>query len=414
MALPIPKENALEASVIILAGGKGERLSPLTLTRCKPAVSFGGRYRLIDIPLSNSLNAHFRQIFVISQFFASDLNAHIMDSYHRDFFGAGGIEFLTPEETSVGKIWFKGTADAVRQNIELLLESGSEYFVILSGDQLYKMDLAAFVQKAIDTRADLVIAAHPVNREEASRMGLMCIDGNDRIVDFIEKPKESAVLEKFMNKDGSFLASMGIYVFQREALSALLKEEGDDFGKDLIPKQMKKGGVYAYSHTGYWEDIGTVGSYYRANLALIGRDAPLDMYEEKRPIFTQLHHLPSPQMENVRINKAIIADGSIVRAHEVSNAILGMRSYVDEGTIIRNAIVMGSSRPMFGSVHTHKIGKNCLIDIAILDENVRIGNNVRLVNDKKLQSFDYGNGVYIRDGIIVVSSGTDLPDNYQL
>lgn len=263
-----------KSATIILAGGQGTRLFPLTATRCKPAVSFGGRYRLIDIPLSNSLNAGIAQIFVISQYFASELHQHILSTYHLDQFRLnGGIELVSPQDTAYGKTWFRGTADAVRQNLDFILKNANEYFLILSGDQLYNMDLIEMIELIQKENADLVIASTPVEETEAKRMGVLKVEQN-RVVDFFEKPQEEKDLNAFRmpEKNGHWLGSMGIYVFRRSALQAIMREEGDDFGRHLIPKFIRKSKTVAFSYKGYWEDIGTVQSYYRANLILTEKD----------------------------------------------------------------------------------------------------------------------------------------------
>ncbi|MCB1110607.1 MAG: NTP transferase domain-containing protein, partial [Chlamydiia bacterium] len=284
---------------VILAGGQGTRLFPLTQHRCKPAVNFGGRYRLIDVPISNSLNSNMNHIFVISQYFSSSLNQHIKETYLLDQFQGGSLNLLTPEERPEGKIWYQGTADAVRQNLEALTQTPIDYFLILSGDQLYNMDLQAMVEFAYDQDADLTIAALPVDQVSAPRLGLLNIDPDYRIIDFQEKPKDPAVLEKFKLSDDfvkehdiycgkppCFLASMGIYVFKKDVLISLLQEDTrEDFGKHMIPTQLKRGNASAFLYQGYWEDIGTISSYYDANLALTTNSLGLNLYNEVLPIY---------------------------------------------------------------------------------------------------------------------------------
>jgi glucose-1-phosphate adenylyltransferase len=417
---------------IILAGGQGTRLFPLTQTRCKPSVCFGGRYRLIDIPISNSLNAHIQRIFVISQYFASSLNQHILETYQLDYFRQSKIQMLCPEETLNRKLWFKGTADAVRQNLEHLQNSPVEYFLILSGDQLYNINFTEMLDFAIKQDSDLVVASIPVEENEAKRMGLLKIDPSGRIMDFIEKPSDSEVLKQYAlsseflkghhilhPKETHFLGSMGIYIFKRKALFDLLNEEGDDFGKNLIPLQIKKGKTASYVYKGYWEDIGTIASYYNANLALTKHENCLETYDEHNPIFTHPHNLPSPLIKDTLINQSIIGQGSVIEAKEISNSIVGIRIKIKARTIIRNSIILGT---LFNEPHLfqgttapgeYSIGENCMIDKTIIDEHVSIGNNVQLVNKKNLQTFD-GDGIFIRDGIIIVTSGTKIPDGFVL
>lgn len=429
---PKKKEIMDKVATIILAGGQGTRLYPLTQTRCKPAVCFGGRYRLIDIPISNSINAHIQRIFVISQYFASSLQQHILETYQLDYFRQSQIQMLCPEETPQRKVWFKGTADAVRQNLEHLEKTNAEYFLILSGDQLYNMNFTEMLQFAIKEDADMVIASIPVEEKEAKRMGLLKIDSSCRALDFFEKPSDPAVLKKFSLEPSflkghhiahpeavHYLGSMGIYVFKRKALFDLMKEKGDDFGRELIPIQFKKGKTAAYVYKGYWEDIGTISSYYEANLALTQREHCLNTYDEHNPIFTHPHNLPSPLIRDTVVNRSIISQGSIIEAKEVSNSVIGIRININKGSVIRDSIILGTlfNEPFLNQedlMPRHSaVGENCLIEKAILDEHTTIGNNVQLVNKKNQQKYD-GDGIFIRDGIIIVTSGTHVPDNFIL
>ena len=410
---------------IVLAGGQGTRLMPLTQYRCKPAVSFGGRYRLIDIPISNSLNSHIRKIFIISQYLASGLHQHILSTYQLDLFEKGNIELLSSQEGEKGQVFFKGTADAVRKNLDYILKSNVEYFLILSGDQLYNMDFVEMLAFAEETKADLVIASQAINGEDAKRMGLLKVDRSAKITSFIEKPQDPKVIAQYEIPDEiakehklahdlcpGHLGSMGIYIFKRQALIDLLEEEGDDFGKDLIPKQLKKGNAYAFLYQGYWEDIGTIASYYKANLALMGNTTTLNMYDEKNPIFTTPHHLPSPWIRDTLISSSMISQGAVIAAKEICHSLIGTRTSIQEGTIIRDTVVIGNitREKQQGCC---SIGKDCLIEKAIIDEDAQIGDNVSLVNKKGIDSFD-GEGVCIRDGIIVVKKGARIPNGFQL
>lgn len=409
-------------STIILAGGQGTRLYPLTANRCKPAVAFGGRYRLIDIPLSNSLNSRINQIYVISQYFASELHQHILTTYNYDMFRTGSLELLTPQETQSGKEWFKGTADAIRKNLDYLLKSSSEFFLILSGDQLYTMDLLDMLKFAEREDADLVIASIPVAKREAKRMGLIKMDDTQQITDFYEKPQEEPLLKKFKlpikSKSGAdrYLASMGIYIFKRQALIKLLKEKGDDFGRDLIPKCLKMGKCSTYVYEGYWEDIGTVSSYYTANLMLT-EGKGLNIYQEDHQIYAEPHHIPSALVNGTRISNSIISQGAIIEADEIIHSVIGVRALIKQGTVIKDSIIMGNRtyHPFLNQVlpanQHYCIGENCLIKKAIIDEETRIGSNVQLINKQGLETYN-GDGVFIRDGIIIVTSGTELPDNF--
>jgi len=426
-----PKNDFLKkVATIVLAGGRGKRLFPLTSCRCKPAVTFGGRYRLIDIPLSNSLNSHINQIFVISQYFAAELHQHILSTYQLDMFRSGGLELLTPQETAKGKEWFKGTADAIRQTLDYVLRSSAEWFLILSGDQLYNMDLLEMLSFAKNKDSDLTIASIPLLEKEARRMGLLKIDEDNTILDFFEKPEDPKILEQyelpkaFLKENGKstektqYLASMGIYIFKRSALIEILKQEGDDFGRDLIPKFIKTAKCSTYVYRGYWEDIGTVSSYYTANLILT-EGKGLNAYNEENQIYSCPQHIPSALINGTRVKNSIIGQGGIIEADEITHSVIGLRALIKKGTVISDSIIMGNRNyhPFLDQVmpadQYFSIGENCVIQKAIIDEETRIGNNVQLTNKNKLEEYD-SNGIYIRDGIIIVTSGTEIPDNFEL
>lgn len=407
------KEELMDrVAAVVLAGGQGTRLFPLTQSRSKPAVGFGGRYRLIDIPLSNALNARISHIYVISQYFASHLHHHIFATYQKE------MNLICPEEDAHRQVWFEGTADAIRKNLPNLLKAPVDYFLILSGDQLYNMDFNELVRFAHEKNAEMVVAALPVHEPEARRMGVMCIDGKGHIKTFKEKPQDKAVLDQFC-MNSRYLASMGIYVFRRDALIRLLEHEGNDFGHHLIPIQVLRGQSYAYMYDGYWVDIGTIASFYEANMSLLDQKSCLQTYNENSPIYTRSDHLPSPLILNSRIETSYISQGSIIEAKEIIHSVLGMRCLVKSGTKIKDSILMGNEfyapprhqHPPLPAKFT--IGENCVIEKAIIDEHTCIGNHVRLVNEQKRANYD-GEGVYIRDGIIIVTTGTILPDGFVL
>ena len=417
-----------DVACVILAGGKGTRLFPLTQSRCKPAVSFGGHYRLIDVPISNSLNSQIDNIFVISQCFSKGLNQHIRDTYISGDAEKKGIQLLCPDSPDQSELCYHGTADAIRQNLEEILEKPFEYFLILSGDQLYNMNLADMIQFAKAHDADLTIATLPIPEEEASRLGILKINNHQEITDFIEKPQDPKLLQSLRLKDPKYqcgegpcyLASMGIYVFKREVLVSLLEsDDREDFGKHIIPTQIKKGKCCAYIFEGYWEDIGTVRSFYEANLALTTNTVGLNLYNEILPIYSKPLHLPGARVISTKLTDSLISDGSVIKAKEISHSMIGVRSHIEEGTVIRDSIVLGhtlleeQTRDASAPTHPFEIGKNCQIEKAIIDENCIIGNNVRLVNENRIETYD-GEGVYIRDGIIIVTSGTSLPDDFNL
>lgn len=404
---------------IILAGGKGTRLYPLTLNHSKPAISYGGRYRLIDIPISNSLNSNIRNIYVIGQYLTSELQHHLAQTYQFDSFFPGSLDLLTPEELPNGKkIWFNGTADAIRQNIKTIYKSPFDFFLVLSGDQLYNINFHKMLSFAIKKDADLTIASLLVDEKEAKRMGILKINKNGNIQDFIEKPKEKKILDQFKlyrkNKK-KYLGSMAIYIFKRKTLLNLLKEKGDDFGKDLIPKQIKKGKTFSFVYDGYWEDIGTIESYYKANIALTNEKIGLKTYDEKNPIYTRTNHLPGAMIKNTKLSKSIICEGSIVEAKEITNSILGLRSSIKKGTVIKNSIILGNNfydKPKNQKLPPKfEIGENCTIKKTIVDEQVLIGKNVKLINKKNLKTYNSKN-ICVRDNIIIISKGTKIPDNF--
>jgi len=367
------------------------------------------------------------QVFVISQYFSSGLNQHVKETYRLDQFQGGSLSLLNPEERSEGKIWYEGTADAVRKNIDELTKLPIDYFLILSGDQLYNMDLEAMVSFAYEKNADLTIAALPVGYVEAPRLGLLNIDDEANIIDFHEKPKDTEILDRFEVPDHflqendihcssppCFLASMGIYVFKKEVLISLLKEDlREDFGKHMIPTQLKKGNAAAFLHQGYWEDIGTISSFYQANISLTTNTLGLNLYNEVLPIYTHNHYLPGARLSETQVKDSLISDGSVIEAKAILHSVIGVRNVIQKGTVIKDSVLLGNeyySAPEDQS-HRYTIGKNCHIEKTIIDENVTIGNNVRLTNEKNHKHYD-GDGVYVRDGIIIVSSGTTLPDHF--
>jgi len=412
---------------VILAGGQGTRLFPLTKNRCKPAVCFGGKYRLIDVPISNSLNSNMKHVFVISQYFSAGLNRHLQETYHLDQFQGGSLVLINPETRPGGRVWYEGTADSVRKNIDLLTKLPVDYFLILSGDQLYNMDLASMVLFAHERNSDLTVAVIPVEHVEAPRLGLLNVDREANILDFCEKPANEELLKRFempdhiLKKGGFFcadppwfLASMGIYVFKKEALIDLLAQDGqNDFGKHMIPTQLKRGRATAFIHLGYWKDIGTISSFYRANLSLTTHSSGLNLYNEVFPIYTHNHYLPGARIAQTEVNDSIISDGAIVEAQRIDHSIIGVRNVIKSGTEIHDSVLLGNeyySSPSDPS-RCYTIGKNCHIEKAIIDENVIIGNNVKLTNENGHTHYD-GDGIFVRDGITVISNGTTIPDNF--
>lgn len=418
-----------QVASIILGGGEGTRLHPLTLSRCKPAVCFGGKYRLIDVPISNSINAGCYKTFVLTQFLSSSLHHHIFQTYMRPT--AGKVEILTAEQKPASRSWFQGTADAVRQNIDYLLESPVEYFLILSGDQLYNIDFQKMVRFAQKTDADVVVAALPVTAQEASRLGILKVDENSTITEFCEKPQARALLQKLrtsantMDRAGiqfsskkTYLGSMGIYLFKRKALIDYLTQDlREDFGKHLLPTIVAKGKASAFLYDGYWEDIGTIETFYEANMALTMPNSPFSFHHAASFIYSHPYDLPPSSISNAQLKQAIICEGSIIEADEVTRSLLGPRTVIQKGSIIRDTYIMGNEY-YHSSVCDHQrlpaapqIGQDCIIKRAIIDKNVCIGKGVRLINKDKHINYDAEN-IFIREGIIIVPRGTSLPDGF--
>lgn len=404
-----------DVATVILAGGQGSRLYPLTMHHAKPSVSYGGRYRLIDIPISNAINSHLQQVFVIAQYLSSELSHHIQQTY-----SPNKIEILTPLLNDQGeKILFEGTADAVRKNLSTLLQSKAEYFLILSGDQLYNMNFQPLLAFAKQSHADLTICSLPIKKREAFRMGLLKINENNDILEFVEKPTDPLILKKFQighPSEENYLGSMGIYVFKRDSLIRFLKEDPrSDFGHHLIQTVVTGGKAKSFVFNGYWEDIGTIHSYYEANLILTEQKKGLETYDESNPIFTRPTFLPGPKIQNTKVHQSVLCEGSIIEAEEISHCIIGLRSQIKKGTILRKTVLMGNhcSKEEKYLPKDFWIGENCHIENAIIDEHVRIGNNVKLINKNNIQTLDLKD-IYIRDGIIIVTRGAIIPDYFEL
>jgi glucose-1-phosphate adenylyltransferase len=428
------KQQGIDMSSVcslILGGGQGTRLFPLTQSCCKPAILFGGRYRLIDVPISNALNANIRKNYVITQLLSSSLHHHLFQTYHSNSFGF--IEILAAEQKPGKALWFQGTADAIRQSLEYLVETPAEYFLILSGDQLYSMDFQDMLAYAQEKNSDVLVATLPVSEKDARRMGIMKVNEEQRIIDFYEKPNEIELLHRMKTSkealkemkldaasDADFLGSMGIYLFKRSALFNLLQQDPrEDFGKHLIPTKVKEGNIFAYMHQSYWEDIGTIESFYKANMALIDSAPPFNCHSEVNPIYSNRYHLPGPKLSNVQVQDAIICEGAIVDAHAITNSIIGQRAVIGKGCVVENSYLMGNDFYQAPMRHYNAlpeklcIEEDSVIKNAIIDKNVHIGKGVRLVNEEGLKQYD-GDGIYIRDGIIVVSRGVTIPNGFHL
>ncbi len=411
---------------VILGGGEGRRLYPLTADRSKPAVPICGKYRLIDIPISNCLNSDLRRMFVLTQFNSASLNRHIRTAYHFDTFSSGFVDLLAAEQTRSNQGWFLGTADAVRQSFPKFTALDYDYMMILSGDQLYQMDFRDVIARHQATGADLTVATIPVNAEDATGFGIMKVDKEDTIVNFVEKPSaeelpnwKSPLDAKFTSGGKDYLASMGIYVFSREAMFRLFDERPSalDFGKELIPFAVNSDSykVASYPFGGYWTDIGSISSYFAANLYLTSYLPAFNMYDNVNQIYTRGRMLSPSKIFGTRLTHALISDGCIIHADRVSHSVIGIRSRIGQGTVINQSIVSGND--YYQALNKMKeepdkllgIGKNCYIERAILDKNVKIGNDVSIVGHRSLK--DQDEALYtIKDGIIIIKRAAVIPD----
>ena len=415
---------------IIMGGGAGSRLFPLTKERSKPAVPLAGKYRVVDIPISNCINAGLRRIYVLTQFNSASLHRHISASYKFDNFSRSFVEILAAQQTPTATSWYQGTADAVRQNLRDFLQQPYEYFVILSGDQLYRMDFRDVLKQHIESEAELTIATIPVQREAASGFGIMHTDASQRITHFVEKPKDPAVLDGLRIPaellptlglpEGAELyqASMGIYVFNRSALIKALDNDHVDFGKHVIPEMIRSHRVRAYIFQGYWEDIGTIRSFFDANLNLTNPVPEFSFFDAGAAVYTHARFLPGSKINGATVRNAIISDGCIIDGAVIERSVIGVRSYIKGGTTIRNSIVMGAdfydvNRPVGDSGPELGIGRDCVIDHAIIDKNARIGNGVVVTPEGKPEDFD-GPNFYVRDGIVIVPKGAVIEDGTRI
>lgn len=422
---------------VILGGGAGSRLFPLTRERSKPAVPLGGKYRLIDVPVSNCINSSITQIFVLTQYNSASLNRHISQTYRFSNFSTGFVEILAAEQRRDSPDWFQGTADAVRQILPHLHDWRIKNLLILSGDHLYRMDYRKFLERHEETKADVTISVLPARADEAEGFGILKTEGEGKIVEFREKPKGAALEEMRVDttafgltaeeaKKRPFLASMGIYVFDYEKLKELLAADAKavDFGGEIIPAAIKSCNVQAHLFDDYWEDIGTIRAFYEANLDLAAPLPKFNFFNTEAPIYTRSRHLPPSKLHNCDIDNSMVAEGCILNGIYARNSIIGLRSRVDAGVKIENSIVMGSD--YFESLDEMKtnlaagtphmgIGPNTLIRKAIIDKNVRIGRDVKLLNLAGVQEKDDPNGCYfIRDGIIIVPKNATIPDGTEV
>jgi len=412
---------------IILGGGQGSRLSPLTENRSKPAVPIAGKYRLVDIPISNCLNSDIDRIFVLTQFNSASLNKHIKNTYQFSFFSKSFVDILAAEQTPDNKSWFQGTADAVRQCMQHFLTYEFDYALILSGDQLYQMDFNEMVEAHIKAKADITLATLPVVAREASEFGILKSNSKNIIQEFIEKPAPELLPEwvsetsEEMKREGKvYLASMGIYIFNRNLLVDLMKDQGTkDFGKEIIPQSIKTHKVLSFPYEGYWTDIGNIDSFYEANLGLTDDIPQFNLFDNSKPVYTRARLLPPSKISGTTLEKTVISDGCIIHASRIEHSVIGIRSRIGKGTTIANSYIMGNDNYQnLDEIDQHYndgkvmgIGERCYLNNCIVDKNVHIGNDVRVNGGKHLP--DSNNELYsVKEGIVVIKKGAILPNGY--
>jgi glucose-1-phosphate adenylyltransferase len=421
--------NTSKVLCVIMGGGQGTRLFPLTKDRAKPAVPLAGKYRLVDIPISNCINSGFRRIYVLTQFNSTSLHGHISRTYKFDLFSSGFVEILAAQQTFTNTSWYEGTADAVRKNLVHFLNHDFDYLLVLSGDQLYRMDFRDVIADHIESGAEITVPTLGVPRSETSALGIVQIDDSGRITSFLEKPKDPALLDPFKIPTAAltrlgleannelYLASMGIYVFNRDVVVQLLKNPQPDFGKHIIPQSIKTHRVHSYIFQGYWEDVGTIRSFFDANLDLVSELPRFNFFDMSAPIFSRPRYLPGSKINGAQIDHAVISDGCIINRATINHTIVGLRTIVGSGTELNRVIVLGSDyyeaeesvekneregRPRIG------IGEHCKIENAIIDKNARIGNNVTISPAGKPDNADH-EFYFIRDGIVVIPKDAVIP-----
>ncbi|MCH6255760.1 glucose-1-phosphate adenylyltransferase [Puniceicoccaceae bacterium K14] len=420
-----------KAIAVIMGGGRGTRLYPLTKERCKPAVPLAGKYRLVDIPISNCLNSGINNIYLLSQFNTASLHRHIQETYRFDPFGGGVVDILSAEQTNSGDNWYQGTADAVRQNLHHFSSSDYDYTIILSGDQLYRMDYGKMLSAHIESGADVTVAGIPFPKDQVHGLGLMRVADDMTVTEFVEKPTDPGVIDGLVIPDSikdalenpedgeRCLASMGIYIFNRETMEKALANDMTDFGKEVIPSLLESSKLSCYIFEGYWEDIGTVKAFFDANLQLADPFPQFNFFSRGKPVYSRARYLPASKINRCSINHVIIGDGCIITDSYLKRCVIGIRSVLREGTRLENVIMMGSD--YFESSADREanekkgipdigVGMNCEIKNAIIDKGARIGSNVTLSPEGKPEGYEK-DGVYVRDNIVIVQKNAVIPDN---
>ena len=411
---------------IILGGGQGSRLYPLTESRSKPAVPIAGKFRLVDIPISNCINSEIKRMYVLTQFNSASLNRHIKNTYHFSFFSQAFVDVLAAEQTPMSDTWFQGTADAVRQSMHHFLRHDFEYALILSGDQLYQMDYNLMVEQHVKSDSKISIATIPVNAKDATSFGILKSDDQNEVTSFIEKPEASLLpdwtseVSEDMNKEGrNYLASMGIYIFNRDVLIDLMKNpDTNDFGKEIIPQSLGKSKITSYQFEGYWTDIGNIESFFEANLGLTDDIPQFDLYDRDKRIYTRARMLPTSKVSGTTLNKSVIAEGCIIHAAKIERSVIGVRSRIGNESTVINTYMMGNDYyETLDEMNKNKIaivmgiGERCFIKNAIIDKNCRIGDDVRINGGHHLK--DCETDTYcVREGIVVIKKGAVIPKGF--
>lgn len=411
---------------IILGGGQGSRLYPLTESRSKPAVPIAGKYRLVDIPISNCINSEIKRMYVLTQFNSASLNRHIKNTYHFSFFSQAFVDVLAAEQTPMSDTWFQGTADAVRQSMHHFLRHDFDYALILSGDQLYQMDYNLMVEQHVKSEAKISIATIPVNAKDATSFGIMKSDENNEVTSFIEKPEEkllpdwtSEVSDEMKSQGRNYLASMGIYIFNRDLLVELMENpDTNDFGKEIIPQSLGKHKITSYQYEGYWTDIGNIDSFFEANLGLTDDIPAFDLYDKNKRIYTRARMLPTSKISGTTLNRSVIGEGCIIHAAKIDRSVIGIRSRIGHDSTVINTYMMGNdSYETLDEINRNKtsilmgIGERCFIKNAIIDKNCRIGDDVRINGGSHLKEKE--TDMYcIKDGIVVFKKGAVIPKGY--
>jgi glucose-1-phosphate adenylyltransferase len=406
---------------VILGGGRGERLFPLTQQRSKPAVPFGGKYRLVDVPISNCINGGIRRIFVLTQFNSASLHNHITRTYRFDSFGRSFVDILAAEQTPESRDWYQGTADAVRQNLRHILNRpGVDRILILSGDQLYRMPFRELVDQHRKTGAEVTVAVTPVPVEETHRYGLLTVSGSLEVTRFVEKPSQEAL--EGLDSGGAYLGSMGIYLFEREMLEEVLKIDADDFGRGILPKLVGSRRLFAYRFDGYFEDVGTIRSFYTANLLLTDPLPRFNFYEPLAPIYTHPRFLPGSKIDDAVLVRTLVTEGCILNQCRIERSVVGIRARIERGAVVRDSVVMGADfyqvpevieSDFARGVPPIGVGEGSVIERAIVDKGARIGRGVRIVNKNGVSNED-GASYFIRDGIVVIPKEAEIPDGTEI